>query len=73
MRTQTIQDELLVTLAEGYEKDPGQYFTLPKATLDSSWARCAVAEMRNEGFLEEQVRGVVRLTPRGYKEFKTAR
>lgn len=34
--------------------------------MDSSLARGAVAELRNEGIVEEQVRGVVRLTARGY-------
>jgi predicted transcriptional regulator len=34
-------------------------------------ARVAVAELRNEGYVEEQVRGVVRLTLRGYNVFKS--
>jgi Mn-dependent DtxR family transcriptional regulator len=29
-----------------------------------------VAELRNEGYVEEEVRGVVRLTPRGYQLYK---
>ncbi len=29
-----------------------------------------VAELRNEGYVEEQVRGVIRLTPRGYRAYK---
>jgi len=44
--------------------------TLPKQTVDSSSARLAMAELRNEGYVEEQVRGVVRLTARGYQEYK---
>jgi hypothetical protein len=63
----TMQDELLATLAEGYERDPGTFVTLPKKTVDSSEARVIVADMRNQGYVEEQVRGVVRLTSRGYK------
>jgi hypothetical protein len=31
----------------------------------------AVAEMRNQGYVEEQMRGVVRLTIRGYKFYKS--
>jgi hypothetical protein len=31
----------------------------------------AVAELRNEGSLEEQIRGVIRLTIRGYKKYGT--
>jgi len=33
--------------------------------------RTAVAELRNEGYVEEQVRGVVRLTPRGYQVYRS--
>lgn len=66
MLQETIQSEILVTLVECYEIDPASFVTLPKQTMDSSVARGAVAELRNEGIVEEQVRGVVRLTPRGY-------
>jgi Mn-dependent DtxR family transcriptional regulator len=44
---------------------------LPQQTVDSSFARVAVAELRNEGYVEEQVRGVVRLTPRGYQVYRS--
>ena len=62
MRQESIQSEILVTLVEYYEIDPASFVTLPKQTMDSSVARGAVAELRNEGIVEEQVRGVVRLT-----------
>lgn len=62
-----MENELLITLAEGYQNNPGGYVTLPKETLDSSEARVIVADMRNQGYVDEQVRGVIRLTPRGYK------
>jgi Mn-dependent DtxR family transcriptional regulator len=71
MSWQNVQDGLLVTLVLCYEEDPHQFVTLSRQTLDSSSARVAVAELRNEGFLEEQVRGVIRLTARGYKKYKT--
>ena len=71
MSWQNIQDGLLVTLVLGYEEDPHQFVTLSRQTLDSSSARVAVAELRNEGLLEEQVRGVIRLTIRGYKKYGT--
>jgi hypothetical protein len=64
-------NDLLVTLAHRYEEDPCQFVSLPKLILDSSSARMAVAELRNEGYVEEQVRGVVRLTARGYKAYKS--
>jgi ribosomal protein S19E (S16A) len=70
MEIELIRDGLLVTLAKCYEENPSQFVTLPKQTLDSSIAREAVAELRNEGYVEEQVRGVIRLTPRGYQIYK---
>jgi hypothetical protein len=45
---------------------------LSKQTVDSSSARLAIAELGNEGLEEEQVRGVIRLTALGYKEYKNA-
>ena len=71
MFEEPIENELLVALAQCYEHDPGQFVTLPQQTVDSSFARVAVAEMRNEGYVEEQVRGVVRLTPRGYQVYRS--
>jgi hypothetical protein len=70
MQQELIQDDLLNTLAGCYEQDPSRFVILPKQTMDSSWARVAVAELRNEGVVEEQIRGVVRLTPQGYCIFK---
>jgi hypothetical protein len=67
MLTESIEDELLVALTRQYEEDPQQFVTLPKMILDCSIAREIVALMRNAGEVEEQVRGVVRLTPRGHK------
>jgi hypothetical protein len=71
MQQQSIQTELFVTLAQHYELDPGEFVRLPQQTVDSSFARVAVAELRNEGYVEEQVRGVVRLTLRGYNVYKS--
>jgi hypothetical protein len=70
MQPPSIQTELFVTLAEHYEHDPREFVRLPQQTVDSSFARVAVAELRNEGYVEEQVRGVVRLTLRGYNVYK---
>ena len=70
MQTESIQRELFVTLVQHYEHDPREFVQLPQQTVDSSFARVAVAELRNEGYVEEQVRGVVRLTLRGYNVFK---
>jgi len=62
--------DILVRLAEYYEEDPGQFVHLPQPTVASSVARQTVAELRNEGYVEEEVRGVIRLTARGYHAFK---
>ena len=70
MHRELIRDGLLVTLAGRYKEDPVQFVMLSKRTLDSSVAREAVAELRNEGYVEEQVRGVIRLTPRGYRAYR---
>ena len=40
-------------------------------TIDCSAARLALAELRNEGLVEEQVRGVIRLTSFGYRKYKS--
>lgn len=72
MSVQNIRDGLLVTLVLRYEQDPDQYITLSKQTVDSSTARLAVADLRNEGLVEEKVRGVIRLTALGYKRYRNA-
>ena len=61
-----IQIELLAMLTQNYEESPCDFVTLPKQTVDSSDNRVALAELRNEGYIEEQQRGIVRLTVRGY-------
>ena len=70
MSVQNIRDGLLVTLVLRYEQDPSQFITLSKNTVDSSNARLAIADLRNEGMVEEQIRGVIRLTALGYKKYK---
>ena len=63
-------DELIDRLAERYEEDPSEFVHLSEGTVASSMARLTVSELRNEGLVEEEVRGVIRLTARGYKEYK---
>lgn len=72
MSEQEIRNELLLVLVLRYEQERDQYMTLSKQTIDCSSARLAIAELRNEGLVEEQVRGVVRLTALGYRKYKTA-
>ena len=69
MDVELIRHDLIVALTRSYEQNPHQFVTLPKSTLDSVLAREAVAELRNEGFVEEQVRGVIRFTARGYSVY----
>jgi hypothetical protein len=65
-----MRERLLLTLAERYETDRSQFVTLPRQTMDSALAREVVATLRNERSIEEQTRGVVRLTARGYQSYK---
>jgi hypothetical protein len=69
--TSTFRDGLLITLVARYEADHSSFMTLPKQALDSSLARGVVAELRNDGYVEEQLRGVIRLTARGYREYRS--
>jgi hypothetical protein len=68
-RGEIIRDTILLTLAERYESDQTQFVTLPRQTMDSPVAREVVAELRNDKHVEEQTRGVVRLTWRGYEHY----
>jgi hypothetical protein len=73
MAAQGISGSLLVTLVLRYEQDRNQFLILSKQTVDSSSARLAIAGLRNEGLVEEQVRGVIRLTALGYQKYRSAR
>jgi hypothetical protein len=72
MSEQEIRNELLRLLVSRYEQQCDRYLTLSKPTIDCSSARLAVAELRNEGLVEEQVRGVIRLTALGYMKYRSA-
>jgi hypothetical protein len=72
MAVLNVQEGLLLSLVLRYEQDRNQFLILSKPTLDSSSARLAIAGLRNEGLVEEQIRGVIRLTPLGYKKYKNA-
>jgi hypothetical protein len=69
---QNIQEGLLVALVLRYEQDRDQFVILSKPTVDSSSARLAIAGLRNEGLVEEHIRGVIRLTELGYQKYKSA-
>jgi hypothetical protein len=63
----SIRDGLLAVLTESFEADPAHFVSLPKQVVDLSMARSVIAELRNGGLVEEQERGVIRFTFRGYK------
>ena len=63
----SIRDGLLAALTECYEADPAHFVSLPKQIVDLSMARAVIADLRNEGHVEEQERGVIRFTTRGYQ------
>lgn len=72
MSEQEIRNELLLMLVLRYEQQRDQYLTLSKQTIDCSSARLAISELRNEGLVEEQVRGIIRLTALGYRKYRGA-
>ena len=67
MDSTSIRDGLLASLTERFEADPAHFVSLPKQIVDSSSARALIAELRNSGCVEEQERGIIRFTLRGYK------
>ena len=48
---------ILAALTERYEADPAHFVSLPRQIVDSSSARAVIADLRNEGYVEEQERG----------------
>jgi hypothetical protein len=66
----SIRDGLLAALTERYEADPARFVSLPRQVVDSSSARAVIADLRNEGYVEEQERGVIRFTRRGYESLR---
>jgi hypothetical protein len=66
----SIRDGLLAALTERYEADPAHFVSLPRQIVDSSSARAVIADLRNEGYVEEQERGVIRFTRRGYESLR---
>jgi predicted transcriptional regulator len=70
MSAASIPTDLLCELAQMYERDTAQYLHVPQQQMTSAVLREAIAELRNDGYLDEDSRGVVRFTARGYKTFK---
>jgi len=72
MQRELVRDGLLFALAQSYQEDPSHFLSLSKQTINSVLTREIVAELRNEGHIEEEVRGTIRLTSRGYRAFQNA-
>jgi predicted transcriptional regulator len=70
MQRHLVRDGLRFKLAQRYQENPRHFLSLSKQAVDSALAREIVAELRNEGHVEEEVRGTIRLTPRGYRAFQ---
>jgi hypothetical protein len=70
MQRDLVRDGLRFKLAEQYRENPTGFLTLSKEAIDSALGREIIAELRNEGHVEEEVRGTIRLTPRGYRAFQ---
>jgi len=61
--------DLLLALSQRYRDDPSQFLILSRQSLDWALMRGVIADLRNEGQVEEQMRGVIRVTPRCYRKF----
>ena len=70
MQRDLVRDGIRFKLAERYRENPAGFLSLSKEAMDSTLGREIVAELRNEGHIEEEVRGTIRLTPRGYRAFQ---
>jgi hypothetical protein len=70
MQRHLVRDGLRFKLAQRYQENPRHFLSLSKQAVDSALAREIVAELRNEGHVEEEVRGTIRLIPRGYRAFQ---
>lgn len=70
MERDLILDGLRFKLAEQYRENPKNFLSLSKEAIDSALTREIVAKLRSEGHVEEEVRGKIRLTSRGYRAFQ---
>ena len=66
----SIRMDLLAVVAKSYEEHLGQFVHFSQPMLEMCPTRNALAELRNEGYIEEQTRGVVRFTPSGYMKYQ---
>jgi len=53
-------------LAQHYEDDCSRFVVIPQPLMETYLVRSAIAELRGDKYIEELVRGVIHLNPRGY-------
>ncbi len=70
MLATSIPSDLVHELVQLYQHDPAEFFRVPAQVMASAAAREGIAELRNNGYVEEDSRGIVRLTTRGYRTFQ---
>lgn len=66
MNEQSIRRELLMFLTKQYEEDYRRFVVIPAPLMEIYPIRVTVAELRNDRYVEERIRRVIRLSPRGY-------
>jgi hypothetical protein len=69
--SEVIRMRLVVALLEHSKREPNEFIELRKYTVDSSLVRQIIADLRIEGHVEEQMRGVIRLTPLGFEVYSS--
>ncbi len=70
MLATSIPPDLIRELVRLYQHDPAQFFYVPAQVMASAAMRESIAELRNNGYIEEELRGIIRLTTRGYRTFQ---
>jgi len=53
-------------LTKHYEEDWRRLVEIPQPLMETQPVRAAIAELRDEEYVEERDRGVLRLSPEGY-------
>lgn len=66
MDQQSIQWEVLMFLTKHYEEDCRRFVVIPQLLMETQPVRAAIAELRDGEYVEERVRGLLRLRSNGY-------
>jgi hypothetical protein len=71
--SEIIRMRLVVALLEHSKREPNEFVFLEKHVVDCSMVRQIVADLRIQGHVEEQTRGVIRLTQLGFEVYNDSR